>query len=347
MKPDQSSPLVFVSYSHEDRDRVAPLVKRFRRRRWEVWWDRENRIGVEWRNVIEDRLRHAGCIVVVWTRWSVKSHWVRDEAETAANRGVLVPVRFDDVEPPIGFREFQYADLVGWQGERRQELNRMVRAIAALLAGAVDVAAWPSLVNDSSSSRGGVREARSFVARLRAQTNMFKQNPAAAEALSEALAGVGSTYEAVSDVVDQFVAPVAGGTALTPARYRPLATGRLTAEIEAKRGHCTRIGQAYIAEGGLRDGLPATTEDETRAELDRIFIDLSQADQDLFKAMVAVGKGLENESGVLVNMLLAGQKQAARARLQEAERSLGPLVRDLNEGKRELNRLAGELGVTL
>ena len=76
-----SEALVFVSYDHEDRDRVAPVVKRLRRRRWEVWWDRETRIGAEWRNVIDDRLRHAGCVVVVWTRRSVKSRWVREEAE--------------------------------------------------------------------------------------------------------------------------------------------------------------------------------------------------------------------------------------------------------------------------
>lgn len=347
MQPDQSSPLVFVSYSHADRDRVALLVERFRRRRWKVWWDRENRIGDRWRYVIEDRLDHAACVVVVWTRRSVRSSWVRREAQRAVDRGVLVPARLDDVEQPRRFGEYQYADLVGWQGERSQELNRMVRAIAALLARAVEAAPYPSLAHDRARSRDGVREARSFVRRLRAQTRMFKENPAAAEALSEALAGVGGTYEAVTDAVDEFVAPVAGGKALTPARYRPLATGRLAADIEAKRGHCTRISEAYIAEGGLKDRLPPNTEEAVVAELDDIFHDLSTADDDLFDAMVAVGEGLENESGVLMNMLLAGQKQAARARLQEGEQSLRPLVSDLNKGKRELNRLAGELGVTL
>ncbi len=346
-RPDQQSSLVFVSYSHEDRDRVAPLVQRLRRRRWEVWWDRENRIGAEWRDVIDDRLRHADCVVVVWTRRSVKSRWVRDEAETAANRGVLVPARFDDVEQPRGFGEFQYADLVGWRGERSQELNRMVKAIAGLLAGAVDVSPWPSLANDSASSRNGVLVARRFVGRLRAQSGMFKQNPAAAAALSEALAGVGDTYDAVNGAVDDFVAPLAKGKALTQARYRPLATGRLASDIEEERGHCTRIGQAYIEEGGLRDGLPATTDEAVVAELDAIFLDLSNADGDLFKAMIAVGEALEKESAVLVNMLLAGQTQAAGARLRKADQSLRPLVSDVNEGKRELNRLAGELGVTL
>lgn len=347
MQPEQSPTLVFVSYSDADRDRVVPLVQRLRRRRWEVWWDRENRIGVQWRDVIEDRLHHARCVVVVWTRRSVKSRYVRDEADAAAGRGVLVPARFDAVEPPIGFRDLQYADLVGWHGERHEELNRMMKSVAALLAGVVEVAPWPSLENGSTTSRAGVREAQRFLQTVRAQTSMFKRNPAAAEALRGALVAVGSTYDAVNDAVDRFTAPLAGGKRLTWARYRPLATGRLTADIEAKRGHCTRISQAYIAEGGLRDSLPPTTEEAAVAALDRIFIDLSNADHDLFKAMGAIGKGLDNESALLVNMLLAGQNQAARARLEKAERSLRPLIGDLNEGKRQLNRLAGELGVTL
>ena len=188
---------------------------------------------------------------------------------------------------------------------------------------------------------------RGFVGRVRAQASMFKQNPAATAALSEALAAVGSTYEVVNDAVDRFLAPLAEGKALTLARYRPLAAGRLTADIEGRRGHCTQITQAYIAEDGLRDHLPESTDSEVVAELDRIFVELSNADRDLFTAMGTVGEGLETESAVLVNMLLAGQKQAASARLQKAERNLRPLVRDLNEGKRQLNRLAGELGVTL
>jgi TIR domain len=346
-EPNPSS-LVFVSYSDEDRDRVLPLVQRFRRRRWTVWWDRDNRIGEVWRELIDDRLRHARCVVVVWTRRSVTSRYVQEEAEEGAKRGVLVPLRLDAVAPPFGFRSFQYADLARWRGGRHPELNKLVRDVAALLAGAVEVRPWASsLENGATSSTSGVEQARHFLSTVRAQSAMFKRNPAAAQALSEAFAGVGDTYDAVNGAIDRFAAPLGGGRGLTLARYRPLATGELQADIEKKRGHCTQIGQAYVGEGGLRDSLPRTTEQAAVDELDRIFLALSRSDGDLFKAMGAVGDGLEKESGVLVNMLLAGQTQAAGARLQKADRSLRPLVRQLNDGKRELNRLAGELGVVL
>lgn len=48
--------------------------------------------------------------------------------------------------------------------------------------------------------------------------------------------------------------------------------------------------------------LPPATAREVFDELDRI-LELSSADEDLFKAMVAVGNGLANEAAVLVNML--------------------------------------------
>jgi hypothetical protein len=343
----EQPPLVFVSYAHEDRERVKPLVARLKRRRWDVWWDHETRIGSHWRDVIDDRLLHARCVIAVWTRSSVRSRWVRDEAESAANRGVLVPARLDAVEPPRGFGEFTYADLAGWQGGRHQELDQLLKSAARLIDGALEFEPWQSLNNGIVRSKHGLLRARDVMTRIRTQTGMFKRNPDSAAALGAALSGVADTFQAVDGAVERFLAPIDARAALTPTRYRRLATGRLTAEIEAKRGHCTRIGQAYIEDGGLRDALPDSTDDTVVAALDDLFLELSHADDDLFAAMVAVGGALANESSALVNLLLAGQKAAASARLGSAERQLAPLVRDLNKGRASLNRLAGELGIVI
>ena len=80
-------------------------------------------------------------------------------------------------------------------------------------------------------------------------------------------------------------------------------------------------------------------------DLDDIFLELGTADRDLFKAMTSVGDGLENESRVVVNMLLAGERAAATKRIAKAEVLLTPLVSDLNKGVAELNRLSGDLGI--
>jgi hypothetical protein len=338
--------LVFVSYDHDDRERVAALVQRFKRRGWNVFWDRETRIGEKWRVVIEDRLDHARCVVVIWSRRSVDSEWVRAEASRAADLGVLKAARLDRVRPPLPFGEYQTADLVGWHGGRNAELDRLVRDIRHVLASGLAQGSRPTLRWSRDRSRLGVRAARHFASRIRSQTAMFQASPEATAALRLALKGVADTYAAVNTAVDAFLTPPAS-RALNLPHYRSLATGRLKTEIEANRAHCTHLAQAYIESGGLRDTLPSSIEPAILDELDSIFFELGTADEDLFAAMIAVGDGLETESGVVVNMLLAGEEKAAWKRIGDAERVLRPLVRDINRGMADLNRLAGTLGLDL
>ncbi len=59
----------------------------------------------------------ASCVIVVWTRQSVASEWVLNEASDARKRDRLVPVLLDPVTPPLEFRHLQMADLSGWNGD--------------------------------------------------------------------------------------------------------------------------------------------------------------------------------------------------------------------------------------
>ena len=56
-------------------------------------------------------------MVVLWSHSSVESPWVTEEAEEARRLGkTIVPVLIQAVEPPIGFRAIQAADLARWDG---------------------------------------------------------------------------------------------------------------------------------------------------------------------------------------------------------------------------------------
>ena len=90
---------VFVSYARSDKARVAPLVAAIEAQGWSVWWDPEIDAGQQFDDQIEAELLAAAAVVVVWTPTSVDSRWVRGEAREAADRGVLVPVRFDARAP--------------------------------------------------------------------------------------------------------------------------------------------------------------------------------------------------------------------------------------------------------
>jgi adenylate cyclase len=110
---------IFVSYSRQDKARVAPLVAALEAEGWSIWWDPAITPGEEFDSLISKELDAAKTLLVVWTGSSVDSRWVRGEARDAADRGVLVPVRFDSARLPIDFRAVHTTDLDGW-GEDRQ-----------------------------------------------------------------------------------------------------------------------------------------------------------------------------------------------------------------------------------
>ena len=90
---------VFVSYCRRDKPRVAPLVAAIEAMGWSVWWDPVIAPGQEFDRQIDAELKVAAAVLVVWTPESVESRWVRGEARDAAERGVMVPVRFDGRDP--------------------------------------------------------------------------------------------------------------------------------------------------------------------------------------------------------------------------------------------------------
>ena len=108
---------VFLSYAREDRERAVRLVEAMERQGSSVWWDHDLVPGQNWQRELESAVRQARCVVVLWTRHSVASDWVREEASFAREQGKLIPALLDDVEIPVPFRLIQTADLRDWNGE--------------------------------------------------------------------------------------------------------------------------------------------------------------------------------------------------------------------------------------
>ena len=126
---------IFISYAKADRSRVQALVHAFERRGWSVWWDPEIPAGRAFDDVISEQLRQAHSVVVIWSDHSLASHWVREEAEVARARGVLVPILLDAVTPPLGFGRIQAADLTGWNGdESTPAFKRLIEDLAGRMA---------------------------------------------------------------------------------------------------------------------------------------------------------------------------------------------------------------------
>jgi TIR domain len=112
---------VFLSYASEDRERASRLARSLESCGWSVWWDRKIIAGQTFDQAIEHELETAKSVVVLWSRDSISSEWVKNEAAVAAERGVLVPALIDPVKLPLEFRRKQAADLIRWNGDPSHE----------------------------------------------------------------------------------------------------------------------------------------------------------------------------------------------------------------------------------
>lgn len=126
---------VFVSYARSDKARVAPLVAALEAQGWSVWWDPEIEAGQQFDDQIEEELDAAKAVLVVWTPTSVASRWVRGEAREAADRGVLVPARFDGARLPMDVRAIHTTDLDGWgENPASAPFQALLKALGTMIA---------------------------------------------------------------------------------------------------------------------------------------------------------------------------------------------------------------------
>jgi serine/threonine-protein kinase len=136
---------IFVSYKAEDRTRVSPLVDALKARGFSVWWDAHIGGGEGWREAIERELDAAECVIVVWSKRSITAagSFVRDEASRAMQRHAYLPIKIDNVRPPLGFGECQALPLLRWKGDQSDpRFSTLLRAIEAKIAGETHVESW-------------------------------------------------------------------------------------------------------------------------------------------------------------------------------------------------------------
>lgn len=155
---------VFLSYSRDDTDRARPLAAALEKAGHSVWWDLNVRSGAQFSKVIEEALKAADAVVVLWSIHSVDSPWVRDEAAAGRDSGRLVPVTVDGTEPPLGFRQFQTIDLRKWSGRRSSaQLRALFADIEALAANRSENVTSPSAPASASAAATSVIRRRLLV----------------------------------------------------------------------------------------------------------------------------------------------------------------------------------------
>jgi adenylate cyclase len=125
---------IFLSYAREDSDAAKQLAEDVGGAGHEVWWDQHIQGGSRFSRAIDQALKDAEAVVVLWSETSVESAWVQDEAAEGRDSGRLVPVLLDTCKPPLGFRQFQSVDMSRWRGGDSAELTALLDAIATTAA---------------------------------------------------------------------------------------------------------------------------------------------------------------------------------------------------------------------
>ena len=125
---------MFLSYARPDAPAAERAARELGRRGRSVWFDRELPAHRAYSDVILTELEAASSVLVLWSKSSVESQWVRSEADRARELGKLVQGRLDDTRLPMPFDQIQCADLSKWRGGRENSgWNQINRSIDSLV----------------------------------------------------------------------------------------------------------------------------------------------------------------------------------------------------------------------
>jgi TolB-like protein/Flp pilus assembly protein TadD len=145
---------IFISYSREDQARILPIIKLIEQAGFAVWWDGLLEGGERFSQATQAALDRAQAVVVLWSKTSIQSHWVQDEATRGRDRRILVPLSLDGSLPPLGFGQFQAIDLSHAKMTTKDNaIQRMLRAIETLQGGQAPAIDRNLVLAQSSTSR--------------------------------------------------------------------------------------------------------------------------------------------------------------------------------------------------
>ena len=111
---------VFISYKREQIEFVQPLESKLKEAGFDVWMDRDVRVGTEWREKIDEEIRKSIALIVIMTPEAKASEYVTYEWAFAYGAGVrvipLIHIEPNELHPRlktlqyVGYRDPQLWD---------------------------------------------------------------------------------------------------------------------------------------------------------------------------------------------------------------------------------------------
>ncbi|UCD23550.1 MAG: TIR domain-containing protein [Gemmatimonadota bacterium] len=125
---------LFISYSHQDKSVAKQVAEALSGRGYDVFWDARIPTGMTFDTYIYRELEDSDAVIVLWSTHSVDSDYVKEEAEYAKTKRMLVPLTIDATPLPFGFARIQTTDISGWHGSTQDpRWQTVVDSIEAIL----------------------------------------------------------------------------------------------------------------------------------------------------------------------------------------------------------------------
>lgn len=108
---------VVISYSREDRERIALIARQLEAIGVDVWFDRKIPAGRSFNQVILEEIRKSKVVLVCWSPLAVASKWVNAEATEADENNIYLPIKIAECKVGLPFNRLQTEDLAHWNGD--------------------------------------------------------------------------------------------------------------------------------------------------------------------------------------------------------------------------------------
>ena len=126
---------VFVSYARSTQVHARNAARALVEAGYSVWIDDELPAHRAFSKVIEDELRGAAAVLVLWSEDARASRWVPAEADMAYNSDKLVQMSVDGALPPLPFNRMHCEMLTHWEGDPEDVAWRKILASVGELTG--------------------------------------------------------------------------------------------------------------------------------------------------------------------------------------------------------------------
>jgi hypothetical protein len=152
-------PKAFLSYSHDDKEVATRIAEALRAGGIDVWFDRwEILLGDSLvQKIFEEGLAGADAFLVLISKHSISSAWVRQELDVALIKRIegitrIIPIILDGVQPPEQLRPLRWVDV----GDDFDSALREIQMAIFKIYEKPPIGQPPDFVKDQLESVGGL-----------------------------------------------------------------------------------------------------------------------------------------------------------------------------------------------